>query len=108
MNGRIQIRVSKCEEDLWIGDLEQGSCFNAHLPFHDNNLSKVSFYSNSKYLNIGYLDIDEIFKLCQNDSSLIPVLDKLKKTKFKVKYNLLDDLDFFTFPRKYIYTNELA
>ena len=26
----------------------------------------------------------------------------MKTTRFRVKHNLLDDLDFFTFPRKYI------
>jgi hypothetical protein len=51
---------------------------------------------------IATIDIDELIQLCQGDSSLIWLLDKLKTTRFRVKYNLLDDLDYFTFPRKYI------
>lgn len=51
---------------------------------------------------IATIDIDELFKLCTSDSNLIDLLDKLKQTRFRVKYNLLDDLDYFTFPRKYV------
>ena len=51
---------------------------------------------------IATIDIDELFNLVKNDSNLVSLLDKMKTTRFRVKYNLLDDLDFFTFPRKYI------
>jgi hypothetical protein len=51
--------------------------------------------------------MDEVYNLCLNDSSLISLFDKLKLTKFKVKYNLVDDLDWFTFPRKYVNTTGL-
>ena len=33
---------------------------------------------------------------------MIRLADRLKMTKFKVKYNLLDDLDYFPFPKKYM------
>ena len=39
---------------------------------------------------------------------MIWLTDRLKTTRFRVKYNLLDDLDYFTFPRKYINHKSLA
>jgi len=51
---------------------------------------------------IATIDIDQLFKLCSNDSNLISLFDRLKTTRFRVKYNLLDDLDYFTFPNKFV------
>jgi len=51
---------------------------------------------------IGTIDIDELMKMCMSDSTLIRLLDKLKITRLRVKYGLIDDLDFFTFPKKYV------
>ena len=33
---------------------------------------------------------------------LDPLIDKIKITKFKVKYNLVDDLDYFSYPEKFL------
>lgn len=51
---------------------------------------------------IATIDIDELFKLATSDSNLINLLDTLKATRFRVKYKLLDDLDYFMFPRKFV------
>ena len=39
--------------------------------------------------------------MCIDEPNLIDLIDKMKITKFKVKYNLLDDLDYFPFPKKW-------
>ena len=73
-----------------------------YSPFNHHQLSRVAFYANSTDVMIATIDIDELFKLVKSDTSLVHLLDKMKSTRFRVKYNLLDDLDYFTFPRKYI------
>jgi hypothetical protein len=34
---------------------------------------------------------------------LIELIDKIKVTKFKVKYNFVADLDYFPFPQKFLH-----
>jgi len=33
---------------------------------------------------------------------MIDLIDKFKMTKFKVEHSLLDDLDYFPFPKKWL------
>jgi hypothetical protein len=82
--------------------LTRGSCFNVYAPFSENKLSLVSYYANSPGVMIATIDIDELFKLATSDSNLINLSDTLKAIRFRVKYNLLDDLDYFMFPRRYV------
>ena len=49
-----------------------------------------------------FLKIDDLVKLCISDNGLIDLIDKIKITKFKVNYNLVDDLDYFSYPEKFL------
>ena len=51
---------------------------------------------------LAYVPIDKLTKLCLDDPSMIKLIDKFKITKFKVKFNLVDDIDCFPFPQKYL------
>ena len=51
---------------------------------------------------IATIDVNELEEMCYNDSDLICLMDKLKLTRQRVPYGLVDDLDFFTFPAKFI------
>ena len=98
MEGQVQIR----SHDYWIGNLNKGSCFNVYGPFDVEKPSKINYYSNSENCQIMYLPIDDLVNLCVSDPGLIELIDKIKITRFKVKYDIVDDLDYFPFPEKFL------
>ena len=103
MEGNVQVRVGKTRtNDYWLGNLRKGSCFNVYTPFENDRKGRVGYYANSQICHISYLPIDKLIKLCYAEPSLLSLIDILKMTKFKVKYNLLDDLDYFPFPAKWL------
>ena len=94
MEGQVQVRSS----DYWIGNLNKGSCFNVYRPFNKDKPAKINYYSNSQNCKIMFIPINDLEQLCISDPSLIELIDKIKMTKFKVKYNVVDDLDYFSYP----------
>ena len=49
-----------------------------------------------------YIRFKDLEALCNSDSHLIALIDKIKLTKFKVSYNIVNDLDFFSYPQKFL------
>jgi hypothetical protein len=46
--------------------------------------------------------IEDLVKLCNEDPCLISLVDKIKFNRIKVKYNIVDDIDYFPYPAKFL------
>jgi hypothetical protein len=104
LKGEIQVRVhyinlaTKERVDYWICTLRQGGCFNVYSPFSSKRSSIVYFVTTEDCL-IEYLSLAELKEASLN---MIKLHDILTETREKVKKNKVDDLDFFTFPQKFL------
>jgi len=48
------------------------------------------------------IDVNELMELCTND---IALQDRVKTVKLRIKNNLVDDIDYFTFPKRWLEQN---
>ena len=112
LQGTLVMRVMHCDErtgklyDLIFGYLYQGACFNAYNCFAGpKKKSLVSFYSPDKKTVVGFISVKNLLALGSQNPA---IKDILNEVKFKVVHNLVDDIDFFPFPLKYLEGLNLA
>lgn len=106
LDGQIQVRVqrgdylnNKEEMDIWFATLEIGACFNVYNCFSKSRTTRVTYIASSKVVTVGLIKVSDLKALSQENQNLY---DTMKKVKLKVEENLVDEIDFFTFPKKYL------
>ena len=106
--GSIQVRVSRVDPetgrtiDLWMDTIDKGACFSVYTAFCEERTSLVDFYANSSKCVVYQIDSKDLIDLAKDN---IDVKDRLNTVKLRIKNNLVDDIDYFTFPKKYLEYN---
>ena len=104
--GEVQARViayhrlQEKYDDMWLDTLEVGACFNVYNCFFKDKLPILDFFANSVVTKLYCLKADDLMKL-----GCISLQDKIRTTKVRVTQNLVDDIDYFPFPKKYLESN---
>lgn len=106
--GTIQVRVTKKDveteevSDYWLDNLEKGTCFSVYNCFDRRRSQIVDFYASSQTCVIQSININELENLAQN---IIALNDRLKHVKLRIQSNMVDDIDYFTFPTQMLEQN---
>ena len=85
------------QEDFWMANLKEGSCINVYNSFQKDKESFFSFYVLTQTCQIDYLKIEALEELKVN---YLDLSDVLKILYHRIKLGHVDDLDYFTFPKK--------
>ena len=78
--GEVQVRVARTDmitgkvSDYWLGNLQQGSCFNVYNCLSKSEGPLVSYYAKSKFCHIDCIDSNDLFNMSNN---LIDLHDQL-------------------------------
>ena len=108
-SGLLQVRVQLTNnltdqtEDYWLGNIGPGSCIDAYNCFNTHKKSIVSYFANSNICQIVYIKLRDLFNL---GKSIIELNHSLKVAELKSR-GLVDDIDYRTFPKKYLYINRI-
>jgi len=106
--GEVQARVSCYNkeadnyDDLWLDTLEIGACFNIYNCFFKDNLPLLDMYADTKVAKLFCLNANELIELSEKSMSL---MDRINTVKLKITGRLVDDIDYFPFPKKYLESN---
>ena len=101
--GQVQVRICRKDsetgeqEDFWMVNLKEGSCINVYNSFQKDKESFFSFYVLTQTCQIDYLNIETLEELKVN---YLDLSDVLKILYHRIKLGHVDDLDYFTFPKK--------
>lgn len=105
LEGTVQARVMKegwdgrQQEDFWFDTLEIGACFNVYNSFSEKKSSLLTYVASSEDCQIGMINVAQLMELAQNNANLQYAL---KTVQLRIKHDLVDDLDVFTFPMKFL------
>ena len=106
--GQVQARIERQDPSTgkvtsyWLDTLEQGACFSVFNCFGNSN-SILNFYAASPTCIIDVIHVKELEELARD---IIPLNDRLNVIKLRIKNKHVDDIDYFTFPKKML-QNEL-
>ena len=104
--GNIQVRVSRSYEgrnqNYWFDNLEKGVCLNVYNSFKQGKLSLLDYYASSGN-NIMYLiPIEDLIELGKTNQQ---IGDRIDIAQLRIQYDLVDDLDYFKFPKRNLECN---
>lgn len=100
MEGVVQVLISGDNSDYWLADIDIGTCFNVYNCFSEGNItSLVSYRVISKRCQIEFISTKDLQKL---SSHFVEIHDALNIGIQRIKNSLVDDIDYFLFPKKYL------
>lgn len=82
--------------------LDKGACFSVYTAFCEERTSLVDFYANSNKCIVYQINSQDLVDLARDN---IDIKDRLNTVKLRIKNNMVDDIDYFTFPKKYLEHN---
>lgn len=85
-------------QSYWLDTLTKGACFSVFNCF-ENTKSLVNFYASSKSTIIDQIHIDDLLNLGKDIQALS---DRLDIIKLRIQNKLVDDIDYFTFPMRFL------
>ena len=100
--GLIQARIERLDPDTnelqsyWLDTIEKGACFSVFNCF-SNTKSMVNFYAASPNCIINTINAKDLENL---GKEIIPLNDRLNVIKLRIQNKLVDDIDYFTFPKR--------
>jgi len=105
LEGTIQVRtqyfdmVEQRRVDYFLQNIGRGACIGVYTAFQQRSKSLVSYTVCSPILKIAKINIDELKALAKKN---IELGDRLETIIERVRKNLVGDIDFFPFPKKYL------
>ena len=103
-DGLIQVRVERVNpstgevQSYWLDTLEKGACISVFNCF-SNKKSLVNFYAASPNCRIDFIEASDLENL---GKEIIALNDRLNVIKLRIKNKMVDDIDYFTFPKQYL------
>lgn len=103
-DGLVQVRVERKnphtghELSYWLDTLEKGACISVFNCF-ENTKSIVNFYAASRKVIIDTISVHDLEKLAKE---IIVLNDRLNIIKLRIKNKSVDDIDYFTFPKRFL------
>ena len=105
-SGVVQVRVERADpktsktESFWFDTLERGACLSVFTCFVSNQKSLVNLYAATPcvILFIKASDLEALGK------EIIALKDRLNIIKLRIKNRHVDDIDYFTFPKRLLQT----
>lgn len=89
-------------KDYWFDTLEKGACIGVYSSWVKEWTSLLNYIVCSKNVVIYTISIEELIHLSKK---IIPLRDRLEKIKLRIQNHEVDDLDYFTFPKKFMEKN---
>lgn len=105
--GTVQVRVERRDPNTgylsssWLDTLEKGACISVFNCFY-NTKSLVNFYASSKKCIILMIKVDDLEQLAKET---IVLNDRLNVIKLRIKNKFVDDIDYFTYPKRFLEQN---
>ena len=99
---RYDPEEEKGREDLWLDTLEKGACLSVYNAFNPDWTSLLTFKAAQKNTILFKLKASDLESLAVNN---IEIKDRLEIAKLRIKNNEVDEIDYFTFPKKYLEVN---
>jgi hypothetical protein len=103
--GFISVRVVRFNteteqmDDYWLDTLEKGACFSVYNAFAPDWHSLVTYKASAKNTIILKMNVAELQALGVNN---LTIKDKVDIAKLRVINHEVDEIDYFTFPKKYL------
>lgn len=105
--GSIQARVERRNpvtreiESYWLDTLEKGACISVFRCF-DNSRSLVNYYASSKKVAVDFISANDLEDMARQT---IALNDRLSVIKLRIKNKMVDDIDYFTYPKRLLEQN---
>ena len=106
--GLVQVRVNRIDhetgetEDLWFDTLEKGACLSVYNAFNPDWTSLINFKASEKNTILLKLKASDLEDLGVKNYQ---IKYKVEIAKLRIKNNAVDEIDYFTFPKKYLEVN---
>ena len=106
--GLVQVRVVRLDvetgerDDLWLDTLEKGACLSVYNAWNPSWTSLLSFKASEKNTIMLKLKASDLDKLSKNN---FDIKDKVEIAKLRIENQEVDEIDYFTFPKKYLEVN---
>ena len=85
--------------------MNQGACFNVYNAFSETKqTSLASYYASTKDCIVEYLELHDLFDLAKNN---IPFKETIEIATQRINQKMVDDIDIFYFPTKYLESQNL-
>ena len=100
--GEVQVRIERTNpttgihESYWFDTLQKGTCLSVFNCFTSNSKSVINLYAATPctILFIKASDLEDLGK------EIIALKDRLDIIKLRIKNRQVDDIDYFTFPKR--------
>jgi hypothetical protein len=89
-------------EDIWLDTLEKGACLSVYNSFNKDWTSLLTYKAAARdtvLLKLKASDLEDLGKISYK------IADKVNIAKLRIKSDEVDEIDYFTFPKKYLEIN---